>query len=75
MAETLLTSLSPGSMLLLHDNICLPSNKVENQVYEPRKSITALEYFLSKTFNEYRFVTIPLLFQSGMPVQENWIDS
>ena len=76
MAETLLTSLSPGSMLLLHDNICLPSKKVENQVYEPRESmITALEYFLIKTFNEYQFVTIPQLFQTGMPVRGNWIDS
>jgi hypothetical protein len=37
--------------------------------------ITTLEYFLINTFNEYRFVTIPQLFQTGIPVRKNWKDS
>jgi peptidoglycan/xylan/chitin deacetylase (PgdA/CDA1 family) len=64
--------LRPGSIILLHDAIfCLPSTEPAPSLMENRQSmLTALQSFLSEVHSQFRFATIPEMFQIGHPVRE-----
>ncbi|HYW33923.1 MAG TPA: polysaccharide deacetylase family protein [Balneolaceae bacterium] len=58
------SNIRPGSIILLHDNIC---NTIKPE-YVPRDNlIEGLERYLKKYQAGYKFVTVPKLLQHGSP--------
>jgi peptidoglycan-N-acetylglucosamine deacetylase len=73
-AETLLQSVNPGSIILLHDNIHMSNNLTDeeraNIMYDRTMMLRGLEIFLNKTRGDYFFVPISTLINRGTPIKK-----
>ena len=66
MADQLERQVRPGCIILLHDAIC-------DRRYMSREPVLdALNIFLKRVGNRFRFLTLPRLFQHGKIIQTNW---
>ena len=74
MADQLINGIRPGTIVLLHDAIFGSNNrKVPHQpLLDRRPMLAALEMFLERTRDRFRFVTLPELLRSGEPQRESW---
>lgn len=70
MAERLEQRLRPGSIILLHDSLYKP--RVASAA-DRSPMIAALDSFLSRVGDTYRFVTVPELMRHGRPVRIHWV--
>ena len=68
LANTLLSNLHPGSILLLHDRLLSAS---EPRYFDRLPLVEALDKFLTRVGDRYRFVTIPELLRHGKPTRVN----
>jgi peptidoglycan/xylan/chitin deacetylase (PgdA/CDA1 family) len=69
MAEQLERRLAPGAIILLHDRLHNPRHPA---AADRGPMIEALDRFLGRVGDRYRFVTLPELLRSGRPVRQSW---
>jgi peptidoglycan/xylan/chitin deacetylase (PgdA/CDA1 family) len=67
--DTLTENLQPGSIVLLHDAIHLPEAGVN---IDRQSTLDAVDLLLDRLSNDLKFVTVPGLFQYGIPRRVNW---
>jgi hypothetical protein len=72
MAEQLLAKIRPGSIIILHDDIC--HNILTNGQRDRRSMLAALDAVLDRLQDRFEFVTVPELLQRGRTVRDNWYD-
>lgn len=70
MADQLLKKIRPGSIIILHDNIY--RNILANGQPDRTAMLAALQAFLERLENRFKFVTVPELLQQGRAVRDNW---
>ena len=73
MARRLIASVSPGSIVLLHDAIFRVETDPEIR-YDRRALISALDTFLEARHRQFGLVTVPELMARGRPVVREWYD-
>lgn len=73
MADQLASKLRPGSIILLHDRIF--ASIFENPQYDRTATIEAIDLFLQRTTEVFKFVTIPQLLRYGKPHFVIWKQS
>lgn len=71
MAGELERKTTPGSIILLHDAVYACGRDEDG--YDRRPMIEAVEIFLDNVRERLRFVTVPDLLRSGSPVRVNWV--
>ena len=64
--------ISPGSIILLHDNLYYASNE---RFADRSATVRALEIILNELADQYLFVTVSELLKLGRPVKEFWYKS
>jgi hypothetical protein len=71
MADRLLSQACPGSIVLLHDSIFHKPDisDATTPLLDRTAMLSALENFLEKTKQKYRFVTLPEMLRLGRPVR------
>lgn len=70
MANSLVTKIRPGSIVLLHDAIKRSVQAFPQQDRQPM--LEAVEMTLERLRGKFRFITIPELFRCGRPQRQNW---
>lgn len=68
-ANHLLKTVRPGSIVLLHDRLFNAPNK---QYFDRGEMLQAVTLLLEQLSDSFRFVTVPELLQFGRPVRSNW---
>ncbi len=66
MVTNMIETIRPGSIVLLHDAVCVQRRNTRVHMLE------ALDSFLSEYGDLFRFTTIPELLKTGTPLKEIW---
>jgi hypothetical protein len=61
--------IQPGSIILLHDAIYLPEAGIN---VNRQSTLDAVDLLLDRLGNKMKFVTVPKLFEYGIPKRVNW---
>lgn len=69
-AERLIKTIRPGSIVLLHDAIY--KSIFDSPQYDRTAMLDAVDTVLERLCSQFSFVTIPELFHFGKPVKQNW---
>ena len=69
MANELMDKMQPGSIVLLHDAICLPEAGINSN---RQSTLDAVDLLLGGLRNNVKFITVPELFSYGRPKRVNW---
>jgi peptidoglycan/xylan/chitin deacetylase (PgdA/CDA1 family) len=69
MAEQLERRLAPGAIILLHDRLQNPRHPA---AADRGPMIAAVDCFLGRVGDRFRFVTVPELLRRGRPVRQRW---
>jgi peptidoglycan/xylan/chitin deacetylase (PgdA/CDA1 family) len=69
MADRLANRLKPGSVILLHNVLY---HTTEERYVDRGSMIEAVDMFLERVGDRFRFITIAELFQHGQPQRRNW---
>lgn len=70
MAEQLERRLAPGAIILLHDRLQRPRHPA---AADRGPMIAAVDHFLGRVGDRFRFVTVPELLRRGRPVRQHWL--
>jgi hypothetical protein len=70
MAEQLVAKIRPGSIIILHDDIC--HNILPNGEHNRKAMLAALNTALERLQHRFEFVTVPELLRQGRVVRDNW---
>lgn len=70
MATKLEEALSPGSIILLHDSLW---DTIVEGAEDRQHMLEALDMFLSRAGQKFRFVTVPELFRCGLRSRKIWL--
>jgi peptidoglycan/xylan/chitin deacetylase (PgdA/CDA1 family) len=69
-AERLIKTIRPGSIVLLHDAIY--KSIFDSPQHDRTAMLDAVDTVLERLCRQFSFVTIPELFRFGKPIKQNW---
>lgn len=69
MVNKIMTQIKPGSIILFHDALY---DAAEEKYTNREPTLAAVDTLLEQLRGQFRFVTIPDLFQRGQPQKQNW---